>query len=525
MTREPLRVLHLEASEADHEALVRHAQSAGMNLRFERVSGVEKFMEAMKRQDIDLILADPPQKDEDPLSPLRSARSSLPGVPLIVVTGSIGEDAAADCMLSGACDIVHKERLDRLSGAITRAMKGRWASEGSRAPWAKAEGGQGSPEVLAISTRGWQPEKDPLHAQKVEWVGNLAGGVAHDFNNHLTVISGYASMLLDREGLPTQASEALKRMFTASGQATGLVRQLMLFGRKRALRREVMDLNAELAPMVATLRGMLGETYAVEFEPAPESPRVHADIGMIEQVLMSLVLNAKDAMGASGRLHLATAVQREESGEVVRLSVRDSGCGMTPQVVRRLFTPFFTTKPEGRGTGLGLATSDDIIRRHGGWIDVRTCAGSGTEFRVYLPTTQADLAPASGRPRDEAQPKVRVLLVEDEPGIRDFAAAVLQQAGFVVLIAKSAEAALEVWRWHSERIDLLVTDVVLPGEMSGPQLAERLSAEKPSLRTVLATGYSRDVLDQQTLDAGPLNVLHKPYTPRALLRSVREALG
>lgn len=354
-------------------------------------------------------------------------------------------------------------------------------------------------------------------------MGNLASGVAHDFNNQLTVISGYASMLLDRETLSPQASDSIKRIFTASGQATGVVRQLMLFGRKRAPRREVIELQPELELMISSLRGLLGESIHLAFTAEKPSPRVSADITMLEQVLMSLVLNAKDAMNGSGGIEVTLSTVSTDEGAFARIAVQDGGCGMTAQVVRRLFTPFFTTKPEGRGTGLGLATSEDIVRRHGGWIEVRTQPGSGSEFRIFLPSTSAPVSSGSERaPEDKSQG--RILLVEDEAGIREFAVAVLQQQGYAVLQAKSAEAALEVWKWHAPRIDLLLTDVVLPGDVSGQMLAARLGAEKPGLRTVLATGYSKEVLGGDASEATPLNVLYKPYTPRSLLKAVREAL-
>jgi CheY-like chemotaxis protein len=207
--------------------------------------------------------------------------------------------------------------------------------------------------------------------------------------------------------------------------------------------------------------------------------------------------------------------------------VRDTGAGIPAAILPRIFEPFFTTKDDGRGTGLGLATARDIAKRHDGWIDVETEVGVGTVFRVYLPLTRAKVealpeADARNLPKSG---KGTILLVEDEANVREFAAAVLQQDGYTLLQAKSGENALEVWRWHSARIDLLLTDVVLPGELSGVQLAERLKAEKPGLRVALATGYSRESVGAQSEEAKAFFVLSKPYTPRSLLQAVHEVLA
>jgi CheY-like chemotaxis protein len=214
-------------------------------------------------------------------------------------------------------------------------------------------------------------------------------------------------------------------------------------------------------------------------------------------------------------------------GEYACISVRDTGSGIPAPILPRIFEPFFTTKDEGRGTGLGLATAKDIVKRHDGWIEVETEVGVGTLFRIYLPLTRATVTPFV-ETETRHFPKVgkgTILLVEDETNVREFAAAVLQQDGYTLLQAKSGENALEVWRWHSPRIDLLVTDVVLPGELSGVQLGQKLQEDKHSLRVIFATGYSQDSVAPKSREGKPLFVLSKPYTPRALLQAVREVLA
>jgi len=518
MNRDPLRVLHLEVDDGDHERVMRAALEAGVNPAFERAKSRSQFEAALRRGGLDLILADLDVPGCEGAAGLGVALAAHPGVPCIVVSGSVGEDAVADCLRMGAADFVHKERLGRLPAAIARAVG---------APRPRAPGGE--------ARKG--PEADPLHAQKMEFVGKLAGGLAHDFNNLLTIISGYVSMLLDREDLPPASAEVLKRVFTASRQAAGLVHQLLLFSRKRILRLEVIDLNAEVEALVDMLRRLLGEAIAVEFEPSPDSPRVHADVGMLEQVLMNLVINAREAMPRGGRLAVSVGLSPTggrkppaggpaHPGEFGCVSVRDTGCGIPAEALSRIFEPFFSTKGDSRGAGLGLATAQDIVKRHDGWIDFETAVGSGTVFRIHLPLTSA--SPAAGSPGAGGAAmasKGLILLVEDEAAVREFTAAVLQQDGYAILQARSGENALEVWRWHAARVDLLITDVVLPGDLSGPQLAARLQAEKPSLRAILATGYGKESVVQQTAQASPLAVLSKPYTPKSLLRAVRDAMA
>jgi len=502
MHRDTLRVLHLEPNDADHERVRSHAAGAGLSLWFHLARDRAQFEAALRRGEVDVILAEAAVPGFAAADALDLAKACLPGVPFIVVSRSIGEEAAVALVKRGANDFVHKDRLERLSGVVARA---------------RAEQ-ELSPEPLGA---------DLLHAQKMKFIGNLAGGVAHDFNNQLTVISGYVSLLLDRETLSPQASESLKKVFTASRQAVGLVRQLMLVSRRNTPKREVIDLNAELGPMVPVLQRLVGDAIAVEFTPSPAWPAVNADISMLEQALLNLALNARDAMPKGGRLDIALGVEAagRGEGEAACIRVSDTGCGIPADVLPRIFEPFFTTKAQGKGTGLGLATVQDIVRRHDGWVRAESSPKEGATFRIYLPIVHA---PVAGPPESGAAPATRakavILLVEDEAGVREFAAAFLQQEGYALLQAKSGEAALEIWRWHARRIDLLLTDVVLAGDLSGPQLAERLVAEKPSLRTVFATGYSKEVLGQQSALMTPLNVLNKPYTPRALLRAVKDAL-
>ena len=635
MNREPLRVLNLEADPEDHELIRRHAVSTGIALQFQHASNRTEFEAALKRGQVDVILADHCIPGFDGMASLESALLRLPNVPYIIVSDSIGEDRAVECIVRGAIDFVHKDRLERLPSVILEATskpkessnrleaeerfremadvirdvywvcaadtgqvlyvspayEGIWGKPtdslfSANASWPestleedaealnelRSKRIEGNPyqveyrikrpdlSVRWILDRGFpvpgkagsqtrmvgiaaditerkQLETELHQAQKMELVGKLAGGIAHDFNNLLTIISGYVSMLLDKDNLPPGSSEALKRVFTASRQATGLVRQLLLFSRKRVPKREVIDLNTEFEAIVGMLRRLLGEAIVVNFVAAPESPRVNADIGMLEQAVVNLAVNARDAMPRGGTLTVKVGVLARGSkppftapvpaGDFAFISVKDTGTGIQAAILPRIFEPFFTTKDEGRGTGLGLPTAKDIAKRHDGWIDVDTEVGVGTTFRLCVPMTRAEMEFPSDLDiaREPKVGKGTILLVEDESNVREFAAAVLQQDGYTLLQAKSGDSALEVWRWHSARIDLLLTDVVLPGELSGPQLGTRLKSEKPSLKVILTTGYSRETVESRSTDGKPLFVLNKPYTPRTLLQAVHEMLA
>jgi PAS domain S-box-containing protein len=387
-------------------------------------------------------------------------------------------------------------------------------------------------------TQRKQLESHLAQSQKMEALGQLAGGVAHDFNNVLTVIVGYSRLLLDQGGLPPEMAEPLTQIYTAGTRASNLTRQLLLFSRKQPAERRVFDLNHAVGDMAKMLERLIGEHIALKLEPAAEPMAVEGDAGMIEQVLMNLAVNARDAMAGGGTLTIGVeklAIERPEArrhpaaraGEFACVSVCDTGCGIPPEILGRIFEPFFTTKGPARGTGLGLATVFGIVQQHQGWVEVESAVGAGTSFRVLLPASAAVVAPA---PRRAARPAVvnggseTVLLVEDEPTVREYAVAVLRGHGYRVLQAASGVEALETWKWHRERISLLFTDVVLPDGLSGVDLIARLREEKPMLRLVLTSGYP-DEADGAGFTPPPgTHFIHKPYRPQVLAQTVRDAL-
>ena len=375
-------------------------------------------------------------------------------------------------------------------------------------------------------------------AQKMEAVGQLAGGIAHDFNNLLTAIQGNAELLLAALDTRDPRRMDVLEISRAAHRAATLTRQLLAFSRRQVLQPRIVSLNAVLTDLTAMLRRIIGENIELRLELDPALGAVLADAGQLEQVVTNLSVNARDAMPVGGVLTLRTSnVQAEEVpagdpesppllGELVAFSVADTGTGMDERTRARLFEPFFTTKELGRGTGLGLATTYGIVRQSGGHIRVHTRLNEGTTFTVYLPRVEGDPEPDSGPETGEAAARGSgtVLVVEDEEAVRALARRVLKGRGYQVLDAASAAEALELIDGGRRRVDLLVTDVVMPG-MGGPELAERLAAMQPRLRVLYMTGYAGEAIRRQgTLPAGG-TMLEKPFTADQLAREVLEALS
>ncbi len=375
-------------------------------------------------------------------------------------------------------------------------------------------------------------------SQKMESVGQLAAGVAHDFNNMLTVIQGHAGMLIGRGGLAPELRDSVQAIFLAAERAATLTRQLLMFSRKTVMQSKLLDLRGIVGNMSTMLRRLLGEPIALEFSPPPEVPLIHGDAGMVEQVIVNLAVNARDAMSAGGKLIISIqpvsidgaylqAHAEARVGEFVFLRVTDTGCGMDAATRSRIFEPFFTTKEVGKGTGLGLATVYAIIKQHEGWIEVTSEVGKGTSFGIFFPATtetvkamkQTDalLAPVCGG--DET-----ILLVEDEAAVLNMGRIILQDCGYRVLEAYSGVEALNLWERHQGRIDLLLTDIVMPQGLSGVELAQKLIGQRPELKVLYTSGYNVNYLDTQFIREGGGVFLQKPYTRSTLAKAVRDCL-
>jgi PAS domain S-box-containing protein len=380
-------------------------------------------------------------------------------------------------------------------------------------------------------------EEQLRQSQKMESIGQLAAGVAHDFNNLLTVIQGHAGLIQSDPNLSAESVESLRHITTASHRAADLTHQLLAFSRKQLMELRVVAINEVLDHVLDMLGRVIGEHISLQVSREASLPGVCADAGMVEQVIMNLAVNARDAMPEGGVLRLATSLfiadaafvrQQPEArpGRHVCLTVSDTGCGIDPSIIGRIFDPFFTTKAVGKGTGLGLATVYGIIKQHGGWIDVESQVGVGTTFRVYWPenlenqTCETIPPPASDAPKG----RETLLVVEDDDFLRELELEILSRQGYRVYAAKNGHAALELWNTYSDQIEMLLTDMVMPDGISGRQLAERLWEKRPQLKVLFATGYSYNVQKKEIPDRDGVAFIQKPFQAGMLAQAVKDCL-
>ncbi len=487
--------------------------------RFDRILEVvataTEGLERIRADEHDIFIVDQQLPDGTGLQLIRQAKAHGAGKPLILLTGH-GSDELDDAALdAGATDYVEKHLVAaHLERAIRYALR----------HWRTAR---------ALHDR----EEQLRHAQKMEAIGRLAGGVAHDFNNLLTAVVGYTDLICERLEPDDQTSRDVGEIRRAADRAAALTRQLLAFSRKQFLNPTVMDVNETVMGLQHMLPRVIGEHIKTTIELSPELVRVRADASQMDQVLVNLVLNARDAMPSGGQLTIATenvCLDEERisaeglalaAGAYVMLGVSDTGCGMDAATKARAFEPFYTTKPKGKGTGLGLATVYGIVDQSGGGIAIDTAPGRGTSIRIYLPVTSAAVDP----PALEALPPLssagseRILLVEDNEAVRELSAKALRRRGYTVHEAGNAEEAIEWFQASTETPKLLVTDVIMPG-LSGPSLAARLMTRNPELRVLYMSGYTDDATPVNGSFWGGVPLLQKPFTPGQLAERVRLAL-
>jgi nitrogen-specific signal transduction histidine kinase/CheY-like chemotaxis protein len=374
-------------------------------------------------------------------------------------------------------------------------------------------------------------------AMKMEAIGRLAGGVAHDFNNLLSVIIGYSQLLLQKNSHSADVREPSEQILSAAQRAAGLTRQLLSFSRKQVLRLRTTNLNLVVTGIAKMLQRVIGEDISLAVECSGGELLADVDEGLLEQVLMNLAINARDAMPkggmlsiGTGRINIGHGVAKGSlpdcAGDFAWIRVRDNGCGMTPVIQARIFEPFFTTKDVGKGTGLGLATVYGIVQQHGGWIEVASQPGGGTLFTIFLPlavTSRPEEAPPAPAASNLKSGSETILLVEDEMALQAMATKILEHLGYRIFVASDGRAALDVWAKHRAEIDLLLTDIVMPGGLTGSDLATKLLGEDPGLRVVLTSGYNTALMESIVLREG-VNFLPKPYTLETLSQIVRASL-
>jgi signal transduction histidine kinase len=376
-------------------------------------------------------------------------------------------------------------------------------------------------------------------AYKMEAVGRLAAGIAHDFNNLLTVIQGYASLQLAQLPAGSDVADSLTHISTAADRAANITRKLLAFGRKQIMIPQLIDLNARLTEMEPILRPLLGAHITLRFDLAPDLPAIHADASNLDQIILNLTLNARDALPYDGSIvirsslenvthtEIPTTADNAAPGSHVRITVADTGVGMDEETARHLFEPFFTTKEVGQGTGMGLAMVQGIAQQHRGWITVETAPKRGTSFHIYLPAAAG--SGAAPKPAvasaDALAGSGTVLIAEDEEAVSLLATCTFEEHGFKVLAAPNATEALRLWDSHATDVVLLFTDMVMPGGMSGYDLAQRLRQQRPTLPVIYSSGYSRELLTGGMELHEGVNYLPKPYRPADLSRMIATAFA
>ena len=515
-----LRVLFVEDSTDDVELIRLELARHGFQVQPRVAETRTEFMTAIQEGTWDIVLSDHSMKGFSSTDALHLLRDHDSDIPFIIVSGTIGEDSAVEAMRAGAHDYVLKHNLRRLGPAVERELR---ESANRRMQKSTQAALQASEHRLR-------------QAQRMEAVGRLAGGIAHDFNNLLTVILGFSEFLIEElpQNEPTHRDASEIR--TAAQRATRLTKQLLAFSRQQVLEHRVIDLVSAVSEMQPMVERLIGEDVQFTFTHAEPPQLVLMDPGQFEQIVMNLVINARDAMPSGGRLTLfldrvrldvAHASELEiKPGEYVMLAVSDSGEGIDTETLEHIFEPFFTTKAPGSGTGLGLSTVFGIVHQSGGAIEVNSVVQQGTTFRVYFPVSGA--AAADHEPETpRTAPRVRastILLAEDEQGVRAFLEMALTRAGHRVIATTSGTDALEIAGRSTEPIDLLIADVVMPG-LSGPEVADKLRQRHPGMQTLFLSGYSSHSALPERVTADPGAFLQKPFTVEALLSKVRERLS
>jgi signal transduction histidine kinase len=520
ITNKALRALIADDSENDVLFLLRALRKAGYEPVYERVSTAPAMKAALQRQTWDIVISDYEMPNFGGFEALQLLKESGHDLPFILVSAVVSEETAVAAMKAGAHDYIMKRNLVRLAPAIERELR-EAQTRGAR---------KAAEEALR------QSEEQLRQAHKIEAVGRLASGVAHDFNNILTVITGHSELLLRQLDADDPRRKNAEQIEKAAYRAAALTRQLLTFSRKQVIEPRVLKLNAIILNIEKMLRRLIGED--IEFCTVLDSAAGHikADPGQIEQVIMNLAVNARDAMPNGGKLTVTTANTTLDkkhlnnfpdlcAGDYVMLTIADTGTGMSEEVKAHLFEPFFTTKPPGKGTGLGLATCFGIVKQSTGHINVHSELGRGTTFKIYFPQVQSALESPRVRimPTEATGGNETVLLVEDEPVVRELAVATLREKGYTVVEAVNGEEGLRMARQHDGKIDLVLTDVVMP-VMGGKEMADALRTSHPDTKVLFTSGYTEDAMGHHGVLRPGILFLQKPYMTATLARKVREVL-
>jgi two-component system cell cycle sensor histidine kinase/response regulator CckA len=509
----PLHVLIVEDSEDDMALLVRELRRGGYDPTFERVDAPAGMSAALGKNQWDLIICDYSMPHFLGTDALRLLRATGSEVPFIFLSGTIGEETAIAALKQGAQDYVMKDNLKRLLPAIQREL-----DEAERRRERK------------------RLEHQVQELQTFEAIGRLAGGIAHDFNNALGVILGWAQLGYDNVPDDSPVRENFRMIRDQAHRSAGLTRQLLAFARRQVLQPRSVNLNDLVSRMLGLLKTAVGEQTELKIALAPGLQSTMADPTQIDQVLMNLCLNARDAMPQGGRIVIDTSnVEMGEDfcrthsygnpGRYVLLSVSDTGIGMDAATLDRIFEPFFTTKEIGKGTGLGLATVYGIVKQHGGFVNVYSEPGQGTTFRVYLRASSSSpeaIEPATGED-DQKGGTETILVAEDHEGLREVVRQTLTSLGYSVILARDGRDAVRMFKANSEEIQLVVLDVVMPF-LGGAEAHSQMCAIRPGLPVIFMSGYVAESVSLNSRITAGAAFLQKPCTPQALSRTIRSTL-
>jgi two-component system cell cycle sensor histidine kinase/response regulator CckA len=509
--RTPLRVLFIEDSDDDAGLQVRLLRQGGYDVSFERVESAAALSQALGKP-WDIIISDYSMPHFRGTEALRLVRQKDLDVPFVFVSGTIGEYTAVAALKVGAQDYLMKTNLTRLVPAVQRELREAQERKDKR-----------------------RLEQHVHQLRRFEAVGRLAGGVAHDFNNVIGAIMGWADLGVESAVPGSDLQDKFLKIRSQADRASALTRQLLAFARRQILQPRNAGLNEVTKEAVSLLRSVIGERIRIDLDLAQDLAPVWGDPGQIEQVLMNLCLNARDAMPQGGQLLIETRnaevgedYQRAHPyavpGRYVLLRVADTGTGMDAATLEHIFEPFFTTKEMGRGTGLGLATVYGIVKQHKGFIDVDSAPGQGTAFRVYLPPGRG--APAVQNKHDP--PSIRrgsetILVAEDNEALRDAVKEILESLGYRAVLAADGEEAVRVFEENPASIDIVFLDVVMP-HLNGPEAYARMSLLKPGLPVVFTTGYASEANLIAIPSQDKCAVLQKPYGSQYLAQTLREVL-
>ncbi len=509
----PLRVLIVEDSEDDTALLVRELRRGGYEPTFERVDTPAGMTAALRQNQWDVVICDYSMPHFSGTDALRLLRTEGSEAPCIVLSGTIGDETAIAVLKQGAQDYVMKDNLKRLLPAIQREL--------------------GEAEQRRERKR---LEHQVQELQKFEAIGRLAGGIAHDFNNTLGVILGWAQLGYDNVPDNSPVRENFRVIRDQALRSAGLTRQLLAFARRQVLQPRSVNLNDLVSKIAGLLRTAIGEQTELKIALTPGLQATMADPAQIEQVLMNLCLNARDAMPQGGRIVIETSnVEIGEDfcqthsyghpGRYVLLSVSDAGVGMDAATLDRIFEPFFTTKEMGKGTGLGLATVYGIVKQHGGFVNVYSEPGQGTTFHVYLTASSGSPEAIERATSEDAQKggTETILVAEDHEGLRELVRATLTSQGYTVILASNGRDAVHMFKVNSEEIRLVVLDVVMPF-LSGPEAHSQMCAIRPGLPVIFMSGHVAESVSLNSRITAGAAFLQKPCTPQALSRTVRSTL-